>query len=210
MKKETVLRVVATGLGALLLTGTASLAFADDDYGEEGVEVLLTVPDLPSGGLSISVAGTSTNLAEDLSNTDTAIRVFTGTLPWVTVSDTRSQSAIPAGAQWYVLGQATDFVDTATTPVNPNIPVGRFGWTPELAASVNVSEVSEGDPIQTTYDSGPNNVGLAATELFALASDSAAINPTGSWVARAALVLKADASVAPGNYKSVLTLSLFE
>jgi hypothetical protein len=209
MRKGNVARVLATGLGGLLLTGVAGLAFADDtEQGDASVDVLIEVTELEGPGtLSISVAGDQTVLTEDQSNADPAVRVFTGVLPDVTVTDTREAGDIDPEAMWYVLGSATNFVDDAAVPVNPDIPVERFGWAPVLDDSVDPGEVSEGDAVLTSYDSGP---GLVDQELFAIASNSAAINPTGSWTARADLVLKADHDVAPGSYKSVLTLSLFE
>ncbi|MDR2454475.1 MAG: hypothetical protein LBD51_08075 [Bifidobacteriaceae bacterium] len=210
MRQENLFRVAAAGLGALLLTGVAGAALADDaGYGEEGVDLLVEVEAaVEPGALALSVAGDEAVFAEDAANTDPLIRVFAATLPDVTVSDTRDPAGIDAAAQWYVVGSATDFEDQAG--VAADIPVGRLGWTPALAASVDTDEVSEGDAVLTTYDTGPNAVGLGGSELFAMAANSAEINPTGSWTANAALVLKADATVAPANYKSVLTLSLFE
>ncbi|MDR0594130.1 MAG: hypothetical protein LBG60_12940 [Bifidobacteriaceae bacterium] len=215
MNKGNFLRMAAAGLGALLVAGVAGAAFADDTDTVNETDLLVTVGPLSTGALTLSVAGPSATFAEDTSNADTAIRVFTATLPDVTVSDTRAAADIDPAYAWYVVGTATDFEDVAN--VAADIPAGRLGWTPALASSVDPSEVSEGDPVLTTYDARTtvdpvpaDNVGLVGSELFALAGGSAAINPTGSWTGNAALVLKADATVAPASYKSVLTLSLFE
>jgi hypothetical protein len=211
------LRAVAAGLGALLLTGVAGAAFADDPAVEaEGVDVRLDVQALQGGGaLSISVADDTVVLVEDVANADPGQRWFAADLPAVTVRDTRDPADVPAGVGWYVLGQATDFA--AATSGQPAIPVDQLGWTPFLIDGDydddGQDEVGEGDPVGSALDSPPgtNSAGLVGQEQFAYAAgyDSAAAGP-GEWSASARLLLKTLKTVAPGAYTSTLTLSLFE
>ena len=56
----------------------------------------------------------------------------------------------------------------------------------------------------------PSNVGLVDQELFASAWDSEDVASDGAWTANADLFLRTSSDVAPGNYRSTRTLSLFE
>ncbi|WP_460798720.1 hypothetical protein [Microbacterium sp. GXF0217] len=192
-------------LGALMLVGVGTAAFADypnaDGNGE--VDVTVDIAAMEDGALSLTVAGTETTLAE--SGTTTSFRQFTGALPNVTVTDTREN--VPAGVYWYVTGQAGDFVGSAG---QGSIAPDHLGWAPKLV-SENNGEVSEGDVVDTSIDGGANGVGLVGRELLALALDSSeAQAASGQWTANATLVLKTPVDVDPGSYTSNLTLSLFE
>jgi hypothetical protein len=59
-------------------------------------------------------------------------------------------------------------------------------------------------------DSGSDAVGLVDQELLALAIDSEAVASEGQWTANADLFLRTASTVAPGSYRSTLTVSLFE
>lgn len=199
------IRGAAGVAGGLLLLGVAGTAFADDQKDSDDVSVDVAISELPGGGaLSMSVAGTSTTLTENGSTSD--VRQFTGTLPTVTITDTRDPADIAQGAGWYVLGTASDFVSSTGDVIGAE----NLGWAPRLIDGGDSGLVAEGDVVDTALDGGPNGVGLVDQELLAITNDSAAIAEEGSWTADAALTLKTPATVGAGNYTSTLTLSLFE
>lgn len=196
-------RIAAATAGAVILIGVAGAASAEDQYGEGDVEVTVEVTPIDEPGvLALSVAGTSVGLTE--SGSTDLVRQFTGTLPTVTVTDTRTAEEIPDGAFWYVLGSATDFVGSAG---EDPIPASQLGWTPELVDGGEAGLVGAGDPVAGELDSGP---GLVDVELLAMAAASEAIAPEGQWTATADLALRTPATVDAGTYTSTLTLSLFE
>ncbi|MBW8762639.1 MAG: hypothetical protein JF592_08630 [Microbacterium sp.] len=203
--KGTAARCVAGIIGGVLLAGVGSTAFAawpDEEDGSD-VDVKVDIVPVAGGALSLTVGGTETTLSE--SGSTATFRQFTGALPDVTVTDTRTD--VPAGVAWYVVGQAGDFVGTAG---QPNITPDHLGWAPEVVTD-NDGEVAPGDVVDTSLDSGANAVGLAGQELLYLALDSPeAKAASGQWTANANLVLKTPVTVEPGAYTSVLTLSLFE
>jgi hypothetical protein len=198
-------RASAAALGGLLLTGVAGAALAAE-FGDDQVDVNVEIAELNEPGvLAMTVAGTSVALTE--SGSTGTVRQFTGTLPTVTVTDTRTAEQIPDGAGWYVLGTATDFAGTAG---QPSISAGNLGWTPNLIDGGESGQVAEGEQVDTVLDSGPDAVGLVDQELLALAIDSEAIAPEGQWTANAELFLRTAPTVEPGTYGSTLTISLFE
>jgi hypothetical protein len=206
-KREMIARVAAGAAGAVLLVGVAGAAFADDDYGTDDVDVNVNITELPETGvLAMTVAGNATSLTE--TGTDPTVREFTGTLPTVTVTDTRVYpDRISPDAFWYVLGTSSDFTGDAA---QPDITADHLGWAPALVGGTDPGEVAAGDQVDTVLDSGPDAVGLVDQELLAMASSSQAINPTGAWSVNAALFLKTPITVVPGSYTATLTLSLFE
>jgi hypothetical protein len=201
-------------LGAGLLAGVSSMAFADDaEHDSSGVPVKVEFEDAGPGQLSLSVTGEAI-LSEVTPQAVPGQREFAGTLPTVTVTDNRDVGDIPAGAAWYVLGQSSDFEGDAS---QPDITADHLGWTPKIVDAGALGLVDVGDPVLTSMDAAttippqdPDNVGLLGQELFAYAADSAIVNPEGSWQANADLVLKIPSSTPAGAYASVLTLSLFE
>lgn len=200
-------RWTAVALGAVALVGVAGAAFAEDPYGDQQVDVNVQIPEVTQPGvLAMSVADTSTTLTEN--GSDALVRQFTGTLPTVTITDTRQPSQIPAGVGWYVNGTASAFHGDAG---QPDIGAEHLGWTPRLIDGGAAGLVSEGDPVQTVMDTGaPDPYGLVDQELFALAFDSREIASEGQWTATADLTLRTPADVAPGTYTGKVTLSLFE
>lgn len=201
-------RLAVAAAGGLILAGTAGAAFAADEYGDSDVDVNVDIaPVVAPGSLSMTVAGTSATLSEVASG-EADVRQFDGTLPTVTVTDTRDVADIGANRWWYVLGQATDFVGGNG---QPTIGADHFGWAPNVIDDED-GLVLEGDAVDTVEDTGPNAVGLVSQELLYGAFDSAALVDAGgtSWSADASLYLKTGADVAPGSYSSTLTLSLFE
>ncbi|QHC58761.1 hypothetical protein [Rathayibacter sp. VKM Ac-2760] len=199
------LRGTAGIAGGLLLLGAAGTAFADEQQGADDVDVNVQIAPLTGvGALSMTVASDSTALTENGSTG--AVRQFTGTLPTVTITDTRDAADIPAGAGWYVLGTASDF----TSSTGDTIGAENLGWAPNLIDGGDSGLVAEGDVVDTALDAGPNNVGLVDQELLAITDDSAGVAEEGSWTADAALTLKTPSTVDAGDYSSTLTLSLFE
>lgn len=198
----------AAGLaGGALLLGVAGTAMAAEiEVGNDDVDVTVDIAPLTgTGALSMSVAGSSTALTENGSTG--VIRQFTGTLPTVTVTDTRDAADIPEGAGWYVLGTSTDFVSADGTGT---IGAENLGWAPNLIDGGDSGLVAEGDVVETAIDGGPDGVGLVDQELLAITNDSAAIAEEGAWTANAELFLRTEPTVDAGQYSSTLTLSLFE
>jgi hypothetical protein len=205
ISKDAAARCVAAVLGGLMLAGVGTAAFAayPDPEDSSGVDVKVDIAEVQNGALSLTVDNTETTLTETGSTAEN--RQFTGALPNVTVTDTRTE--VPSGVFWYVTGQASDFVGTAG---QSSITPDHLGWSPELVTTGN-GEVAAGDEVKTSLDESPNNVGLVGEELLALSLDSASSTAaSGQWTAGAGLVLKTPIDVAPGAYTSLLTLSLFE
>ncbi len=68
----------------------------------------------------MTVAGNATNLTE--TGVDPTVREFTGTLPTVTVTDTRIYpDRISPDAFWYVLGSSSDFAGMRPSRPSPRI-----------------------------------------------------------------------------------------
>jgi len=195
-------RVATAVVGAMTLAvvGGSGVAAIADQYGnDEDVAVSVAIAPLATPGtLAMTVAGGSSTLVENGSTATN--RQFIGSLPTVTVTDTREAADIPAGVYWYVLGSISDFVGATGQPSISS--EDSFGWTPDLVAG-DPGSVSEGSEVE------PGD-GFTDPEILSMASDSATISPEGSWSATAALKLLTSATVAPGAYSATLTLSLFE
>jgi hypothetical protein len=195
-------RMSIAAVGALTLSvigGSGIAAALDDPYGAEEVAVSVDIAEAEGPGvLSMTVDGTTAALAETTGTPTT--RQFTGTLPTVTVSDTRAAEDIPEGAFWYVLGSITDFSGDAGQP--DIVSADSFGWAPVLTDG-DPGSVSAGDEVE------PGG-GFTDPEILSVAYDSAQVAPEGSWSANAGLTLKTAAGVVPGKYTAQLTLSLFE
>jgi hypothetical protein len=192
--------IAAIGALALSVVGGSGIAAAlDDPYGDDEVAVSVDIVEVEGpGALSMTVDGTTAALTEATGTPTT--RQFTGTLPTVTVSDTRAPEDIPEGAFWYVLGSITDFSGDAGQP--NIISADSFGWAPALTDG-DPGSVAAGDEVEP-------GEGFVDSEILSVAYDSAEIAPEGSWSANAGLTLETGADVAPGKYTAQLTLSLFE
>jgi hypothetical protein len=196
-------KVAATAFAALLLAaGGTSAATADDVIDGSDVDINVEITDRDPGVLALSVAADATTLTE-VDSGDPLVREFTGTLPEVTVIDTRD---VAPDLPWYVLGTASDFVSDTST-----ITADHLGWSPALVADYGPS-VEPGGDIETVVDDPTSEgLGYADGELLYVNYDQEATHAQGSWSATAELRLKVDATaVDPGSYISVLTLSLFE
>ena len=197
----------AAALGAAMLVGAgAGAAASAEEYGESSVDIGVEIAEPTQPGvLAMTVAAASTQLTEE--DSTAAVRRFSGRLPTVTVTDTRTAEEIPDGAGWYVLGSASGFTGDDGQPA---IGAENLGWTPRLVDGGDSGGVAEGEKVDTALEGGDDAVGLVDQELLALAIDSEAIAAEGSWTADADLLLTTPATVAPGGYSAVLTLSLFE
>ena len=108
---------------AFVLVGVAGAAVAEAATATEDVDVSVSIAEIDQPGvLAMSVASSSINRLE--TGLTTSARQFTGTLPTVTVTDTRAPDEIQPGAGWYVLGTATDFTGAAGQPA---ISAGHLG-----------------------------------------------------------------------------------
>ncbi|HJB11857.1 MAG TPA: hypothetical protein H9786_15260 [Candidatus Brachybacterium merdavium] len=202
-------RAAIGAIGGLMLLGVGGAAFADEVGGDD-VDLDVTIEERQDpGALSLSVAGDSETLTE-VEDAAADHREFTGVLPEVTVTDTRTD--VPEGVYWYVTGQAGDFVGSeGQEAITPD----HLGWAPELVTDGN-GEVAPGQEVPTSIDDStdpdhPDNVGLEGQELLQLALDSSeATAANGEWTATADLTLKTPLDVEPGSYSSTVTLSLFE
>lgn len=201
MKNKGLLTRAGVGaVGALLLTGVAGAAIADE-VGSNEVDVSVDIEALPPvGALTMSVAADSTTLTE-VDSEDPEVRRFDGTLPTVTVSDDRED--VPEGVFWYVVGQSSAFTADGAPEIGPE----HLGWVPEVLTE-NDGEVAPGQEVDTVLDDG--GAGLTGQELLALAMESNEAHAIGEWEANADLFLKTPADVAPGSYSATITLSLWE
>ncbi|WP_144122676.1 hypothetical protein [Catellatospora sichuanensis] len=203
-------RLAVAGAASAVLAGAMALPApalaAPGDSGD--VRVTVDIEEIREPGvLAMSIAGDAVALSEDGSTL--LIRQFVGTLPAVTVTDTRTAEEVPDGAAWAVLGSATDFVGTAG---QAPISAGHLGWKPHLIDGGDTGLVTEGEEVVTVLDAPTqpgNNVGLVDQELLVSTFDSEAV--TGdAYSVNADLFLRTPADVPAGTYTSTLTLSLFE
>lgn len=199
--------LVAAGAVLAGVLGLPAQALAEPgDSGEVRVTVDIEEIDEP-GVLTMSIAANSIALSEDGSTL--LVRQFVGTLPTVTVTDTRTPEEVPGGAAWAVLGSATNFVgDAGQAPIS----AGHLGWKPKLIDGGDTGQVAEGEEVVTVLDEPTqpgNNVGLVDQELLVSTFDSEAV--TGdAYSVSAGLYLRTPADAAAGKYSSTMTLSLFE
>ncbi|WDZ83758.1 hypothetical protein [Micromonospora cathayae] len=202
-------RLLAAGAAGALLVGAVAAQPASAAPGDgTDVEVTVDIEEIREPGvLALSVAGDSVALTENGSTL--LVRQFTGSLPTVTVTDTRTADEVPANAAWAVLGSATDFVGQAG---QAPIGAGHLGWKPRLLDGGDTGLVSEGEEVVTVLDEPTqpgNNVGLVDQELLVSSFDSGT-TAGDAYAVNADLFLRTPADVAAGEYTSTLTLSLFE
>ncbi|WP_404434621.1 hypothetical protein LG299_08115 [Microbacterium lacus] len=203
MNKTIITRVGAVAFGALLVAAAGTSAAGAEEVDGADVDITVAVTErYPSGVLALTVDADQTALTE-IDSGDPLVREFTGTLPNVTVTDTRSE--VPDDP-WYVLGTASDFVSGVDA-----ITADHLGWTPALAGNYGPSIEPGGDIETVVDDPGSEGLAYADGELLYANYDQAETYEQGSWSATAGLQLKVDATdAATGDYTSVLTLSLFE
>ncbi|WP_432870512.1 hypothetical protein [Microbispora rosea] len=202
-------RILAASVLGLALAGAgvAGPALADDDPATGGVDVSVNIqPTTTPGQLSMTVADNNGVSLEE-NGSDAAARQFTGTLPTVTVTDTRTPEEIPQGEYWAVVGQASQFVaaDDPAKTIGPEY----LGWKPHLISDSSTGAVAAGEPVSSVVSDGTGapEVGLKGQELLVSSADSA--EEIGTSQVNADLALRTPADVAAGEYHSTITLSLF-
>ncbi|GAA4717649.1 hypothetical protein APR04_003123 [Promicromonospora umidemergens] len=206
MNRHTTQRIAAAAASLAVATvgglATTAMAAEGDDT---GVGLSVTIEDNTPGALSMSVApNDGVVLAEE--GSDAEARQFVGSLPTVTVADTRDAEDVPEGSYWAVVGQASEFTAEGREPIGPEY----LGWAPRLLTPSPSGDIAAGEPVSSVLPDGSGGaaVGLEGQEL--LLSTWAAGSEAGPWDVTADLTLRTPADVPPGEYSSVLTLSLFE
>lgn len=161
----------------------------------DGIPIEAVIPEGEDGVLALTVAdfGYAVELSEPENMGDRL--QFTGELPEVTVTDSRTAAQAGQGG-WAVTGQADAFTSAGQT-----VEAENFGWTPEVLTPR--PGLSAGAAVATAFDDGD---GLASPSLLASA------NAQGRWgtaVLGAGLVLDVPVDTQPGTYTGLLTVSLF-
>lgn len=208
-------RAVVGAFTAALLgaaVAVAPLAGADEVPLDGAGEVDITVSVEDIGDLFMTV-DTSQPVVLSEVNGDPENRTFTGQLPIVTVTDTRSN--VPTGPNgeeigWSVVGQASDFVH-ADEP-NTKIPNENLGWVPELVdePAGNDGVANAGFEVESVSEGGDGLTTGVDLLVFAFPSEAAQA-VSQEWKATAELRLAApESEVIAGDYAATLTLSLFE
>ncbi|KQR25836.1 hypothetical protein [Microbacterium sp. Leaf151] len=193
------LGVAALGVGILAAVGGGSAFAADEDTVDVSVEI---DPAAEPGVLALTVAAESAVLTED--DAAGTNRTFSGTLPTVTVTDTRLPEDVDPASFWYVMGSITDFVGNAGQP--DIVSADAFGWYPSILAG----NPSGGDQVVAPGDDvDPGTGGFRDAELLA-SVDSAVDAAGGAYAATAGLLLETPASVTPGAYSATITLTLLQ
>lgn len=154
----------------------------------EGVDVDVTLPEAPvepePGAFSWSIANTSATLGTATQHAGGTFGA-SGTLPAITVTDTRADST-----GWTLNGKASNF-----TASGKSFSGSALGWTPEA------SNVSPGATVTTGGSVAAGEPGLA--ESRTLATTGAAGNAT----LNAGLTFLAPAGTSAGSYTSTLTIT---
>ncbi|GGO15878.1 hypothetical protein [Microbispora bryophytorum] len=200
-------QVLAASVLGLALAGLATPALADDPGSGSGIDVSVTIePTTTPGQISMTVADNDgVSLQEN--GSDATARQFVGTLPTVTVTDTRRPEDIPAGEFWAVVGQSSQFVaaDDPAKTIGPEY----LGWKPRLLSESTTGAVAAGEPVSSVIGDGTGapEVGLESQELLVSTANSA--DEIGTSQVNADLALRTSTDVAAGEYHSTLTLSLF-
>lgn len=192
----------AAMLGTVLL-GTGP-AFADDVPVNGSGSVPLTLEIEQAGELFMSVQPGGVALVEGAAAGDS--RTFTGTLPAVTVTDTRTD--VPEDVAWSVVGQASDFQNTA----DPTLTISNeyLGWAPALVnePAGNEGWVGAGEPVDSAAENGTGLTSGVDLLIGSFTSEEAQ-QVSDQWQATADLKLVAPADqLQSGTYTATLTLSL--
>ncbi|MBB2741621.1 UNVERIFIED_ORG: hypothetical protein FHR35_001441 [Microbispora rosea subsp. rosea] len=210
MKSTRTTQLLAASVLGLTLAGAgvAGPAAAADDPGTgNGIDVSVKIePTTTPGQVSMTVADNN-GVALQENGSDATARQFVGTLPTVTVTDTRKPEDIPAGEFWAVVGQASQFVaaDDPAKTIGPEY----LGWKPRLLSDSSTGAVAAGEPVSSVVSDGTGapQVGLEGQELLVSTANSA--DEIGTSQVNADLALRTSTDVAAGEYHSTLTLSLF-
>ncbi len=161
----------------------------------DGIPVTATIPEGENGTLALTVADYGDGIALSApENAGDRLR-FTGALPEVTVSDSRTAQQAGVGG-WAVSGHADAFTSAGRT-----VTADHFGWTPRVLTPR--PGLSAGDPVATVLSGGS---GLDTPGELASAT---AQGRFGSAILGAGLVLEVPVDTQPGTYTGTLTISLF-
>jgi enterochelin esterase-like enzyme len=160
-----------------------------------GIPVQAVVPEGENGVLALTVADSGNGVALSQSqNAGDRLR-FTGQLPTVTVSDSRTLKQAGAGG-WAVSAQAYTFNSQFRT-----LGAEDLGWAPRVETPR--TGLTAGAAVSTALSDGP---GLATPAPLATAN---ATGRYGSTTLGADLILEVPVDTQPGTYTGTLTLSLF-
>jgi len=118
-----------------------------------------------------------------------------GTLPTVTITDTRNTTP-----GWSVSGQESTF----TGPGTNTIPGTSLGWTPAFMGSAAGGALIGGAVAPTGADAGSTGPGLGTAAVLAHAAVGTGI---GTNTVNAALLLDIPATAPPGAYTGSLSIT---
>ncbi len=173
-------------------------AWGHEDGPEEGgVPLLATVPEQgeQDGSLALTIADFGDGVRLDGgANVGDRLR-FSGALPTVTVTDSRTDTQVGDGG-WTVSGQSSDL--TAGSQV---LRAQNLGWTPGVLSGRD--GVAPGSSVATALAGGP---GLATPATLATATSA---GRSGSTDVTADLTLETPVDTRAGEYAGTLTVSLF-
>lgn len=207
MRTSTCLGVAVLAAALYLTSGAAVAATAADavNDGQIGVDVNVT-PRTTTGSLMMTVAPGRAVLSEQGSTGET--RQFTGALPQVTVTDTRTGERGDDAARWSVLGSASDFTNAAGDVIGAEY----LGWSPRLVSGDEevISVGGDVDGVLQGEVGSELSRGLKDQELLYLSNADALPEEGSTSSATADLTLRIPATVPAGQYTSTITLSLFE
>ncbi|WP_069387675.1 alkaline phosphatase [Cellulosimicrobium cellulans] len=169
----------------------------EDGPAENGIPLRASVPQAgeEQGSLTMTVADAGEGVAlEGGANVGDRLR-FNGTLPTVSVSDSRSNAQAGQGG-WAVAGQAGDLVSGESV-----LRADRLGWTPGVLT--DKPGVTPGAPVATSLAGGE---GLATPATLATATSEGRL---GTTELTADLALEVPVDTRAGEYEGSLTVSLF-
>ena len=160
-----------------------------------GIPVQASIAEGENGVLAMSVAEYGEGIALSApQNLGDRLR-FTGELPEVAVTDSRTAQQAGLGG-WTVAAQAQSF-----TSAGQSIEADHLGWTPKVLTPR--AGLAAGEALATALDGG---LGLATSGELATANSAGRF---GSAKLGAGLRLEVPVDTQPGSYSSVLSISLF-
>ncbi|HZL02549.1 MAG TPA: Ig-like domain-containing protein, partial [Cellulomonas sp.] len=166
------------------------------------ITVTLGVPAAPvdaPGSLTFTVPANATLALAGQRDTNNTRVTATGTLPALTVEDTRGDGLLTG---WQVNVQASDFVGTAGT-----VGAKYLGWVPALPTITKATggplNVQAGAAVASFLDDNTSG-GLATSQLLSKST----VSGRGTTTLNAALNLAIPGTTAEGSYTSTVTVTL--
>ena len=187
-------------------TDVARVAFElwADEPSESGIDISVNINKETIGGgeLVLTIPGASQGVTlTDATNRGDRL-TFTGNLPQVNVTDTRSVQRVGENGGWSVTGKASDFTYTGNIPeVKNNFSASHLSWKPVLVSGN--SGVQLGSETTSAMDGGS---GLETPATLVKASGADRLGTTS---VQADLALEVPVDIANGAYSSNLTVSVF-